>query len=139
MRGTVLVEVAFRAGPSLRPLLERIGTVGDLEWLGRHSYRATFRLDSERRGFGTLATLIGHVGGKRSTTVLVNGYREMQIIVKAMAQCAGPFAYGPGRCEFVFESAVPARCRACPLFDEERAEAMIAAFLVDTHRTRDGS
>jgi hypothetical protein len=127
MRGTVLVGVSFRAGPRLRPLLARVETVGNLESLGGRLYRATFQLDPDHRGFGTLAALLEVVGGKRSTVVEVNGYPEMTILVQAMAACARPFAYGPRRCEFAFESAVPARCRACPLFDEERTEAMIAA------------
>jgi hypothetical protein len=43
-----------------------------------------------------------------------------------MAQCAGPFAYSIGRCGFAFHHAVPARCRVCPLYDAQRAEAMIS-------------
>ena len=126
MRGAVEVVVEFRAGARFAPLLDRVSQVATLESLGGHVWRATFRLDAEHRGFGSLAALIEAVGGKRSSKILVNGYPEMTIVVLSMAHCAGPFAYSVGRCGFDFEYAVPARCRACPLFDNEQAEAMIA-------------
>lgn len=111
----------------MAPLLDRVASVADLEMLDDRRYRATFRLSPDSRGFGTLATLLKEVGGKRSTTLEVDGYAEMNVLVQAMAGCAREFAYSPGRCEFPFAHAVPARCRACPLFDAERAETMIAA------------
>jgi hypothetical protein len=118
-------------------LLDRVNAVGSLEPLGGRHYRATFHLDPDHLGFGTLATLLETVGGKRSTAVEVDGYPEMNILVQAMARCARPFAYESGRCGFPFEAAVPARCRACPLYDEERALALIAASWTEGSRSTD--
>jgi hypothetical protein len=126
IRGTVLVTVEFRKTPRLVRLVDRVATVAALEALDKHRYRATFHLDPDHRGFGTLATLLEVVGGKRSTVLRVDGYPEMVVLVQAMARCARTFAYSSRRCEFPFAYAVPARCRACPLFDEERAEKLIA-------------
>jgi hypothetical protein len=127
MRGMVKVRVAFRIGHAQGGLLDRVAQVADLEFLGGRQYRATFHLSPDGRGFGTVATLIDHTAGKRSTSIEVDGYREMGLIVKNMAQCAGPYAYSIGHCGFPFQKAVPARCRACPLFDAQEAEDRIAA------------
>jgi hypothetical protein len=89
--------------------------------------RATFTLDPTRRGFGTLAALLAEVGERRSTTVWVDREPEDAALVQEMAECARPFVLESGRCGFPYSFSVPDRCRACPLYDVRRAEAMIAA------------
>jgi hypothetical protein len=123
----VTISVDFVRGRHFDPMLNDLRIVADVEKVGARGYRATFDLHPDGRGFGTLANLLDRVAGKRSTAVTVDGSREMSVLVQAMARCARPFAYSAGRCGFEFFGAVPARCRACPLYDEERAMTMIAA------------
>lgn len=123
----VAITVDFLRGRRFDPMLDELRIVADVQRIGTRGYRATFHLHPAGRGFGTLATLVERVAGKRSTVVMVDGKRELSILVQAMARCARPFAYSAGRCGFQFSGAVPARCRACPLYDEERATTMIAA------------
>ncbi len=60
-------------------------------------------------------------------TVRVDGHAEMSVLVEAMTRCAEPFVHSSGSCGFKFSGAVPARCRVCPLYDDERALRMISA------------
>jgi hypothetical protein len=118
------IGVEFAAFPRMSPSLTETRLVADLEWLGRRRYRATFRL-GDQGGYGTLAALLSAVGGRRATSISVGGSPGMLIMILAMARCAATFAEA-GVCGFAFSHALPARCRTCPMFDPERAQATIA-------------
>lgn len=128
IRGIVTVTVEFQRPRRLGPLAERVASVAKVDALDGRRFCATFDLDNRHLGFGTLASLLQIVGGKRSTVIEVDGYPELSAVVQAMARCARPFAYSSGLCGFHYTQAVPDRCRACPLFDEERAQTLIAEY-----------
>ena len=129
MRGSVEIAVEFRPrhGRRTTDLMDRVAEIALLQEQPAGRRRATFVLDPDGRGFGTLASLLKQVGARRSTTVWVDGEPEATAVVQEMAECARPFALTTGRCGFVYSFSVPDRCRACPLYDAARAEASIEA------------
>jgi hypothetical protein len=137
VRGAVEVSVECRPrrGRRTAELFERVAAIAVVREAPAGRMRATFVLDATRRGFGTLASLLAEIGDRRSTTVWVDREAEGAGVVQEMAECARSFAMSPGSCQFPFSYSVPDRCRACPLYDAERAEAMIAASYADTGTT----
>jgi hypothetical protein len=136
VRGAVEIAVEFRPrrGRRTTELLDRVGRVATLDELPAGRWLATFFLEPNARGFGTLASLLDQVGEKRTTSVRVDGEPEAAAIVREMAECARPFAVSVGRCDFPFSFSVPDRCRACPLYDADQAEAIIAASYAEDRR-----
>ncbi len=136
MRGAVEIAVEFRPrrGRRTGDILDRVASVATLSELPAGRWRATFFLEPASRGFGTLTALLDEVGEKRTTIVRVDGEPEAAAIVREMAVCARPFAASVGRCDFPFSFSVPDRCRACPLYDADHAEAVIAASYAEDRR-----
>src|SRR5207245_6974559 len=88
-----------------------------LEEVAASTGLASIRLHTDEAGYGRALQLLGMVFTWRFTTVEVSGSPEHRQVVRAMLACAREWLRRQGACRATFATAIPPKCRCCPLYD----------------------
>jgi hypothetical protein len=85
-----------------------------------------FHLHEVGQPYARAAQLLELVRGWRGTEASIDGQPEQLYVVQAMLWCAARWLRSRGDCGQRYWTEVFAKCRACPLFDPDRAAREIA-------------